>query len=333
MVGSVLAVSCRHAVAACEARGVEVGELLSAVGLTREALEAMELRLEPSQVVALWRLAYEHTQDPALALHVAEALPRGAYRVVEYLAASADTIGQAYEALARYFAVVDADTELTVERERDGVRFGPRHSRLETPLPATEFMLAACYLRVREMVGVAFSPTRVDFVAPEPAHAPEVQRVFDCPVRWQADRDSLWFSQATWSTRTASADRPLHELLAAHAQGIERALPRDQSLSEQLGLLLLECWRYGEPTLPEVARQLGYSPRSLQRHLREAGHRFAELVDQARRSTTLKWLQDPGVPLAEVAFVVHFSDQAALTHAVKRWTGMTPREYRQRLRR
>lgn len=333
MAGTVLAVSCRHAVAACEARGLEVGELLAEVGLTREALQATEHRLEPSQVVALWRLAYERTQDPALALHVAQALPRGAYRVVEYLAASADTIGQAYEALARYFAVVDADTELSVEAERDGVRFGPKHSRLETPLPATEFMLAACYLRVREMVGVAFAPTRVDFVAPEPAHANHVLRVFGCPVRWQADRDSLWFSPATWSAKTAHADRSLHELLAAHAEGVERALPRDQSLTDQLGLLLMECWQRGEPTLPEVARRLGYSPRSLQRHLREAGHGFAELVDQARRRTTLKWLQEPGVPLAEVAFVVHFSDQAALTRAVKRWTGMTPREYRQHLSR
>lgn len=85
-----------------------------------------EARLEPKVIFALWRQAYAALHDAALALHVAESLQRGAYRAVEYLAAHAATVGEAYAKVTAYFSVIDATTELLIEREGEHVGFGPR---------------------------------------------------------------------------------------------------------------------------------------------------------------------------------------------------------------
>jgi AraC-like DNA-binding protein len=329
MSGTVLAVSCRALVDYASARNYETGHWLRTAGVTSVELEEPETRLEPNRVFQLWRAAYDDLGDPALALHVAESLPRGAYRGIEYLAAHAPTIGQAYSKLADYFSVIDATTDLRVELVGERVSLGPRTTNADPSLyPAIEYMLAACYLRVRDMTGTVHAPIEVELASPTQPHASEVARVFRSPVRWNASHNRLWFTREVWSSPTQQADPALMEVLERHAQMLQEKYPRAPSLLEALDQLLDETWGNAEPTLRSLARRLAVSSRTLQRRLTEEGTGFAERVDDSRRRATLKWLRCPDVSLAEVAYLVGFKEQASLTRAVRRWTGKTPGQVR-----
>lgn len=48
-----------------------------------------------------------------------------------------------------------------------------------------------------------------------------------------------------------------------------------------------------------------------------------------REDIALSYLRKPDVLLADVAFLLGFSEQSAFTHAFKHWTGMSPQQYRQ----
>ncbi|MOA52784.1 HTH-type transcriptional regulator VirS [compost metagenome] len=80
-----------------------------------------------------------------------------------------------------------------------------------------------------------------------------------------------------------------------------------------------------------LAQTLQLSPRTLQRRLREAGLSFSQLLDETREQLVLHYLRDPALELAEIAFLVGFSEAGSLARAFRRWTGQSPGAYRQNL--
>ena len=72
------------------------------------------------------------------------------------------------------------------------------------------------------------------------------------------------------------------------------------------------------------------SPRTLQRRLQEEGTSHLRVLEGARQHVATHMLASTSLPIAEIADALGFSEPAALHRAFKRWTGMTPVEYRRK---
>lgn len=83
----------------------------------------------------------------------------------------------------------------------------------------------------------------------------------------------------------------------------------------------------GTPSIESVASSLGLSPRTLARRLDAQGMSYRELRDEARRRLAVKHLLE-GVSIDEIAIRLGFSEGSSFHRAFKRWTGLTPSEYR-----
>jgi AraC-like DNA-binding protein len=179
----------------------------------------------------------------------------------------------------------------------------------------------------RQSVGPRFRLERVSFRHAAPASTAEHARIFEAPVVFGAPEDALVLPcslldepMPVASERTVRhLDRLLDEMLAE--------LPRRAALGEQVRAALAADLRSG-PTLEGVAARLGTTPRSLQRRLREEGGSFQELLDELRRELSLRYLGEPDLTLAEVAFSLGFAEQSAFHRAFRRWAGTTPAEWR-----
>src|SRR5574337_56758 len=121
--GTGLTVSSRAMVEACGRLGVDTEALLRAVGIERQTLEDPDARLPNRVVGALWAKAYELSGDPVLSLHAAEAVPLGAYKVIDYMGASARTVGEAFRYTARYFGLINTAVCLSIDESGDPVTF------------------------------------------------------------------------------------------------------------------------------------------------------------------------------------------------------------------
>jgi AraC-like DNA-binding protein len=82
-------------------------------------------------------------------------------------------------------------------------------------------------------------------------------------------------------------------------------------------------------TLADVAKRLALSSRTLQRRLADDNLQFAALVDDVRRIEALRLMSARTAEIAVVAFRVGYRDLDAFRTAFQRWTGRTPRAYRQ----
>jgi AraC-like DNA-binding protein len=84
------------------------------------------------------------------------------------------------------------------------------------------------------------------------------------------------------------------------------------------------------PTVDYTAHQVGIPVRTLQRRLRENGLSYSELVEKTRCELACRLLDKPGAKAADVARALGYTDPSSFSRAFRRWTGMSPRAYRNR---
>jgi len=328
--GTVLSVSSRALVEACGRLGVDTEALLREVGIERRTLEDPDARLQNSEAGALWAKAYELSGDPVLSLHAAEACPLGAYKVIDYMAASARTVGEAFRYAARYFKLINTAVSLPIDESGDPVTFDVAGEGGPTDVSRAyaEYCLAAFVLHVRAATGVAFGLRRVTFTHLPPPDIREHERIFGCPVRFEAEHNRLVLDRSAWETPTSGAHSGVLGVLIEHADLLLSRLPRGPELVERTRRAIGQRLRGGDPSLESVARELAMSERSLQRHLRELGYSYNALADEVREATARLYLEQPDIALAEIGYLLGFADQSTFNRAFKRWTGCTPKQAR-----
>lgn len=83
-----------------------------------------------------------------------------------------------------------------------------------------------------------------------------------------------------------------------------------------------------DPKIDLIAKVMGMNVRTLQRRL--AGHdlRYSCILDQTRFLKAEALLGEVDIKLVDISLMLGFADAASFTRAFRRWTGVTPREYR-----
>jgi len=77
-----------------------------------------------------------------------------------------------------------------------------------------------------------------------------------------------------------------------------------------------------------VAEAAGSSTRSLQRHLQAVGLSYSQIVETTRTRRACDWLASGGMPIAEIADMLGYSDPAHFSRAFRRQTGISPQQFR-----
>jgi AraC-like DNA-binding protein len=107
-------------------------------------------------------------------------------------------------------------------------------------------------------------------------------------------------------------------------------MPHAQAtMPAQLSAMLCDLLPSGEPGQQEVCARLGLSPRSVQRRLAQEHTTFRDVLNATRHQLALTHLKSGQHSVSEVAFLLGFAEVSAFTRAFKRWTGASPRAWRQ----
>jgi AraC-like DNA-binding protein len=93
--------------------------------------------------------------------------------------------------------------------------------------------------------------------------------------------------------------------------------------------VLREALRTDEGHVEVVAKRLGLTARSLQRRLKDENTSFNAVREDVRQQLSRRYLEE-GLSIAEISFLLGFSEPSAFFRAFKRWTGLTPVEARRR---
>lgn len=101
-----------------------------------------------------------------------------------------------------------------------------------------------------------------------------------------------------------------------------------QDFAGSLEQLLRLQLKHQPPNLIRSAEMAGLSPRTLQRRLREEQCKFSRLCEKVRFEWTVELLREPNIRLTDIAHELGYSDSANFNRAFRRWTGISPSEFR-----
>jgi AraC-like DNA-binding protein len=315
-------------------------EALSQLGVSSERTCAEAeldpaLLHDPTEMVSVveygsfLEVAVRLSEDPAFALHVGERAQTGALHTVGYLLITCRTMRDAIAQFVRFAGLIYEDARWEL-RESDGsATFAFDHSTLEPRAAAldAEFCLAFIVGVGRHFCGRENAPREVRFRHPAPGYARQHEQVFRCPVSFGQPRHEIVFKRSLLDIPQIHCDEPVAQLLRQRAENLLTARGTDAMLRQRI----LDTVKYQPDAssldTDSLARRLGLGPRTLRRRLAGLNVSLLALVEEARCELAREALAK-ATPIKEIASRLGYSEQSAFQRAFKRWTGMTPGQYR-----
>ena len=320
--------------------GADPSSLLTQSGLDQASLEDQDNRIPLTGYVALLEAAAALTGRPDIALEFGKAVRMQEISVVGLVLEACETTSEVSAQLNRYASLVlddgavDATPLLRPTLAPDGVWIEGVHPAMTTHPQIAEAEFARLVWNARctfagnaEFSTMAF-PAEVQFRHADPGYGRDYERIFDAPIafncRWNAMRVDARFGML----KHPPVNRYVAALLSERAAKLLDALNASRSQRARVEKCIMARLHMGAVTMSSTATQLGLSEQALYRALKAEGVTFESVLEQLREKLALDFLTQRKISVNETAYLLGFSDAAAFSHAFKRWTGVSPREYR-----
>lgn len=310
------------------AAGPLPGEPLSAWGFNAADPDA---RIGHSDAMHLLQAAVNMTGDTALGLHAAEMMEEGNLDLIEYVLRSSNTVAQGMESTNRYMRLMHDALEFSVDVSGDTVTlYLGVSASLEWTVASADYLAALVAITLRRATQGRMWPVEARFKHAAPGHLEEYTRVLRCLVTFDADRNALVFERDQLEQRLSTADIGLNAMLEGHAERLLKELPPIRNFTEGVRAILESGLETGNTRMAVVAKHMHVSGRTMRRRLHEEGTSYLQLLDSVQRKLAMAHLQADALSIGEIAQRLGFSRIPSFYRAFKRWTGVTPGEYRNR---
>lgn len=325
-VASISAAHCRPFISALSAEGVDPRRQLATLGISDPDQSAEPQQLSFAQFSAFLKLLELGSPRADLGLRAGAQMKLTQLGLFGLLLRSSHD-GQ--DALRRHQMYGD------VIRETLPIQVSLQHGAIECRPPSgmprtrffSQYFCASIVSAARQLHGQV-EPVEVSLSYPAPSDLREHVRVLGRRLRFGASEDAVVFPADQLSRTLVHRDPDVAAVLERHVAALvgpqQNAEADLRARARQL--IALELPR-GQLGMPELARTLGLSERTLRRQLEKLGCSYQSLLDDARRERALQSMHE-GLSGPQVGRDLGFTNASAFRRAFRRWTGRAWSEYR-----
>ena len=314
----------------------EASSLWQQVGLDPSVASHPDERYPVTKLLELLEAAVALTGDAQLGLHLAETASPRRFDLLNYIFSHSADVRESLKRAQRYLRLWNEGFEVQLEESEGSamVRLEPRgflaDRRSEGLRQLFDLSTVTIVRNIRMNADPAFTPDEVHYFTEAHASAREHQRYFGGTLRFAQPATQVVFPARVLALPLHGADPTLGDVLLRHAEELLAKQPRqgEETWTDRVRGLVYERFSREEIRLETLAKQLSVSARSLQRRLSDEGTSLAAIEDEVRQALARRYVADPTLGLAEVAYLLNFRDLSGFYRAFRRWTGKTPVEYR-----
>lgn len=310
-------------------RGHPPEGLLAGTGLDMTRLEMPDCQVPLALCLQVFANALALDRDPSLGILLGRQLNLRSHGFLGYAILSSRTIGEAADLCIRYFRTRTSLIEIRLFREDDraviqldeSVPLGPLGPLLMDAL-MTLMMVCGRQVTGRDFAGeVRLTQSR------QPHHDdwPEVARA---TLRFDSPFNQIRFPRIGLQLPIAQPDPQLQQMALAQCEAELKRLHDSGGLLAEVRRAAKQHMAAGA-TLEQTASHLGMSPRTLRRRLTELGTSYQMLIEQLRRGRAVELLLRTTLSVEQIAEALGYQDPSNFGRAFRRWTGLSPRQYRE----
>ena len=315
---------------AIETAGGDPDQILGSCGLDRSTVSKPDGFIASSDFAGVLEDAARATGDDCFGLHFGEGYNPKNMVPLTYVVLNSPTIAVGLQNAGRYLRVHNeaAAVSFAIEGRWAYARHLLTNLAPDASRQHNEYSMAVGLNLIRLMAGSQWVPAEVQFAHKPPLETSEHVRIFKAPVSFGCATNALVVEAEFVDRQVPAADARIYPVLRRYLDQVMKEMPREDRLLASVRRVFGESLRDGDPKLVQVAKKLAVSPRTLQRQLKESGVDFKGLADDTRRRFSLNYLRDRKNSLTEIAYLLGYSEVSAFNRAFRRWTGLTPSDYR-----
>jgi AraC-like DNA-binding protein len=320
----------RHLLEHAVSRGADRAELLARAAIDPTCFSDPDARVAAPSYYALIEAAAELTRDPFFAVRYLENITPDAIGAVGYLAVSSATLGQSLRRIIRYHRVLAEQERFSMRVEGELAIFeleswGPAR---EAHAHIAEMYAYDCTALAARLTGAEIDVRAIRFRHAARAPIDRYEAIFGHAPQFERGHNRFEIAASDLERPMLRADEGLVRVLEPNVERTLGALPEEEpKMADRVRAALAHTLCDGEPELKSIAAGMRMSTRTLQRRLEAEGASFVDLVDEVRRARALEWIRADR-SLAEISFLLGYSEPRAFYRAFRRWTGRTPSDWR-----
>ena len=315
------------------AAGIDAAAVLLGSGIQPDVVPSADDHVELEGYLEVWRRTMALMPDAAFPVRVASAFKLEDNEIFGFLAMSCETIGQAFDRTLAYSALYCSGARWERQEDAEASRM------IWYPWPgdrddigyrsANDYAVADMVNAVRRLGRGAPSPVAVRLAHRAPAVTSGFTEYYGVEPTFGAPLHELVYAAGLPDLPIISFNSRLRDYFDQECRRLVEKMGSGTSLVDQVRKKLIGVMDGGETSIEAMAKKLGMSARSLQRHLADEGTRYNDLLAQIRAEFAKRYLSRGNISASEVAYLIGFTEPPAFFKAFKRWTGMTPTEFQQ----
>ena len=313
--------------------GLDIEALLVEVGIPPDLSKSGDLWLDNDSVARLLKTLWRETGDETFGIDPG-GMRMGSWALACDYMLAAENLGELYrrgqrvysflppESMGMDFSSVDDSVTVQIncyEGERD-----PDHFLIE--------FLSVVWHRFPCWAIDEYIPVQqAYFRYAEPAHSWLYEELLQCPVSFGQAFNGFKFNKKYLPRPIRRSKTELEAWLRNSPADLLYLPGRDTTVNatirQQLMSELQENMRF--PAFDDICDLLHMSPQVVRRRLAEEGTSYQKIKDGVRADLVKELLAKPDIAIADIAERVGFTEPAALSRAFKKWSGITPAQYRE----
>src|SRR5258705_4859232 len=284
----------------------------------------------PKQIRIL-ELASEELQDGLLGFHLARNFDFREIGLVYYVIASSERLADALLNGKRYCTIMNEGVRLNVKLDDRAAAIALDYVDVDrqSDRHQIEFWLVTLVPICPQVTDTRLAPRHLRIRHRRDETPAEMRSFFGCDVEFGAASDEIIFPAPVASLPIVGSDNYLNDLLLRYAEEALADRPQERaSLRSAVERVLPQLLPHAKASASNIAQKLTISTRTLSRKLRHEDGAFGEILKETRAALAKRYLAERDLPVSEIAWLLGYVEVSSFTNAFKRWTGMTPRQFR-----
>lgn len=314
---------------AMQAKGHRGEECLKGSGIELSALLSEEQSLALEQEFQIYRNLQTLEPNGLLGLELGQAFELQSYGVLGYAILSAATMADALSLVAEFGELTFSHFKISIETigEYSGFVFSPHY---DVPADLLQIYsdrdVAAAMSALSSFSLHQQKAKKILLMHDDYAEKSRYEHHFSCAVEFSQPLNALLFSPELLNQPMPQRDAQAAGYLRQQCEQLLANFNKQGGFIDKVRNLVLQ--NPGEfPSIKEVAELLFLSERSLRRRLAEEDSSYQDILNETRCELAKQYLQS-GLSVEQTSELLNYSETANFSHAFKRWTGLSPVQFR-----
>ena len=267
---------------------------------------------------------------PGLGLQIGEKTDITSHGSLAYTVLSSPNYEEGFLSFQRFLKLRINFLTLALEFSEKEVVFNFTVTEKMTPYIAQFYLecaLSGTYTFISQYLkGKTFEIT-CHFDYPEPEESDIYRKRFGQDIHFNCKSNAFIIKRSYLDDNNRRKNLSIYTMATRQCEAELDEFEKTQSIVNRITTLLFESpWIF--PSQEKIADQLLVSIRTLRRKLNDEGTSYQTILDSVKESLAKEYLQNTQWSVEEIADMTGYSEPSNFKRAFKRWSGLTPKEYR-----